>query len=82
MDFTEQKNQIRTMLEKGDIAEIVKKSGMSRQTVQTAHRKCCLNEMSPGERKAWEVTISYLSEKQKKIEAIGKQTAKLSAKID
>ena len=81
MDFTEQKNQVLSLIEKGDIQEIMNESGLSRQTIQTAHKKCCLNEMSGGERKAWEATVRYLSSKQKKLERLEKETAKLSEQI-
>jgi len=81
MDFTEQKNQVLSLIEKGDIQEIVNESGLSRQTIQTAHRKCCLSEMSGGERRAWEATIRYLSNKLEKIEQLEKGTAKLSKRI-
>ena len=81
MDFTKQKEQVLSLIEKGDIQEIVNESGLSRQTIQTAHRKCCLSEMSGGERRAWEATLNYLSNKQKKVERLEKETAKLSERI-
>ena len=65
----------------GDRKVIADKAGVSGVTVWKTLNKCCLTDMTPAERKAWSASLKFMSERQAELEKLGKQTAKLSEKI-
>jgi len=60
MDFNEQKKQIQSLLEIGDLKMIAKKAGCTYRTVWSAHKKNSLEEMTPTMLKAWNTTVTFL----------------------
>jgi len=81
MEFTEQKQQIISLMQRGDKRAIAKRAGVGASTVWNALRKCCLADMTADERKVWSVAVTHVSERQTELEKLGKQTAKLSERI-
>lgn len=81
MDFTEQKQQIISLMKRGDKRAIAKRAGVGSSTVFNALKKCCVADMTADERRVWATALELMSERQVELEKLGKQTAKLSEKI-
>ena len=81
MDFTEQKQQIVSMLQKGDRLEIARMAGATTETVRKTFLRCCVSEMQAKERKVWEASIELLENRKKEVDKIERKTAKLYEKI-
>lgn len=81
MDFTEQKQRIIDLMNRCDKKTIAEEAGISTVTLWKAFRKCSVAEMTPMERKGWEVAVKYISAKHKELSGLKKKTAILSQKI-
>lgn len=64
MDFQEQVKPIIKSIRKGDISEIVKRSGLSRQTVSDALKLETLIGATENQIKVWEVAGTMIKERQ------------------
>lgn len=78
MDFQEQVKPIIKSIRKGDISEIVKRSGLSRQTVSDALKLETLIGATENQIKVWEVAASMLKERQEDAKKKEVELAKLA----
>lgn len=78
MDFQEQVKPIIKSIRKGDISEIVKRSGLSRQTVSDALKLETLIGATENQIKVWEVAASMLKGRQEDAKKKEVELAKLA----
>ena len=64
MEFIDQRNEILQDIVRGDITEIVKRSGFSRETVRQTLKLDTLLNATPTQEKIWEVAAKLHNEKQ------------------
>jgi len=64
MEFQEQRKQIIKSLRKGDINEIMRRSGLSRETVRASLRLETLVGATDNQIKVWDTAVSLLKERQ------------------
>lgn len=81
MDFEEQKQQIISMLQKGDKQEIARMAEATTETVRKTFQRSSVSEMQMKERRVWEASIELLNSRKREIEKIERKTAKLYGKI-
>lgn len=81
MEFQEQKTQIMSMLRKGDRTKIAKEADTTPATVWAALKKGSIREMTEMEKKVWNVTVDFLTRKQKSEAAMESKADKLASKI-
>jgi len=65
-EFSQHKQLILDTLEHGDRIKIARRVKVSRPTLESALNKCCLDEMTPMEMKAWRGCLRFVREKIKK----------------
>lgn len=77
MNFTEQKQQITSLLEIGDLKIIAERAGVTYQTVYNTHKMESMEKMTPLMLKVWGITIDFLIDRKKKRSEIEQKTETL-----